>query len=92
MTLKLFTLTADVMSFEVTEVFKLLRGLEKVQTRTTQGADPEYLSALMLQMEKGAEREALRQLESVRLALARYFARCSVLAIGGKSRILPHPT
>lgn len=79
------------MPFEVTEVFELLRRLEEVQTRTAQGSGPEYLSALMCQTQKGGEPEALRQLESVRLALARYFARCSVLAVGGKGRILPQP-
>ena len=90
-TLKLFAFTAEVMPFEVTEVFELLRRLEEVQTRTAQGSGPEYLSALMCQTQKGGEPEALRQLESVRLALARYFARCSVLAVGGKGRILPQP-
>lgn len=76
------------MPFEVSEVFELLRRLEEVHTRAAQGSGPEYLGALMRQLGKGGEREALRQLESVRLALARYFARCSVLAVGGKGRIL----
>jgi nuclear pore complex protein Nup85 len=76
------------MPFEVSEVFELLRRLEEVQTRAAQGSGSEYLGALMRQLRKGGEREALRQLESVRLALARYFARCSVLAVGGKGRIL----
>ncbi|KAF8587870.1 hypothetical protein K439DRAFT_1630322 [Ramaria rubella] len=79
---------AEVMPFEVTEVFELLRRLEEVQTRAAQGSGSEYLNALMIQLKKGGERDALRQLESVRLALARYFARCSVLAVGGKGRIL----
>lgn len=79
------------MPFDVTEVFELLRRLEEVQTRTAQGSGPEYLGALMYQLQNGGEREALRQLESVRLALARYFARCSVLAVGGKGRVLAHP-
>jgi nuclear pore complex protein Nup85 len=86
-----FLSTAEVMPFDVTEVFELLRRLEEVQTRAAQGSGPEYLGALMYQLQKGGEREALRQLESVRLALARYFARCSVLAVGGKGRILPNP-
>jgi len=81
-------LVAEIMPFEVLEVFELLRRLEELQTRAAQGSGPEYLSALIRQLGNGGEREALRQLESVRLALARYFARCSVLAVGGKGRIL----
>lgn len=76
------------MPFEVSEVYELLRRLEVVQTRTAQGSGVEYLGALLSQVSKGGEMEALRQLETVRLALARYFARCSVLAVGGRGHIL----
>jgi len=78
----------EVMPFDVSEVFELLRRLEEVQTRAAQGSGLGYLSALVMQIEKGGEREALRHLESVRLALARYFARCSVLAVGGQGQII----
>lgn len=77
----------DIMPFDVLEVFELLRRLEEVQTRVAQGSGTEYLGILMRQLQKGGEKEALRQLESVRLALARYFARCSVLHVGGKGQI-----
>jgi len=76
------------MPFHPSEVFELLRRLEEVQTRAGQGAGVEYLGALISQLQKGGEREALRELESVRLALARYFARCSVVAVGGRGHVL----
>lgn len=76
------------MPFDVSEVYELLRRLEEVQTRTTQGSGSDYLSVLVSQYPKDGEIEALRQLDTVRLALARYFARCSVLAVGGRGRIL----
>ncbi|GJJ11510.1 hypothetical protein Clacol_005743 [Clathrus columnatus] len=79
----------NIMPFEVSEVYELLRRLEEVQSRASQGSGLDYLSALVPQVSKNGEIEALRQLETVRLALARYFARCSVLAVGGRGRILP---
>lgn len=76
------------MPFDVSEVYELLRRLEEVQARTTQGSGSDYLGVLVSQYAKDGEIEALRQLDTVRLALARYFARCSVLAVGGRGRIL----
>lgn len=79
---------AEVMPFDIGEVFELLRRIEEVQIRTAQGSGAEYLGALISQLKKGGEYEALRELESVRFALARYFARCSVLSIGGRGHLL----
>ncbi|KAF5383546.1 hypothetical protein D9615_003741 [Tricholomella constricta] len=56
---------------------ELLRKLEEIFVRTSQGAGDEYLSVLMRTMHGSGEKEALEQLKLVRLALARYFARCT---------------
>ncbi|KAF8074701.1 nucleoporin Nup85-like protein [Lyophyllum atratum] len=61
--------------FSSADVSELLRKLEEVFVRTSQGAGEEYLSVLIRTV-KG-EGEALERLRLVRLALARYFARCT---------------
>ncbi|KAG6841451.1 hypothetical protein C0991_010876 [Blastosporella zonata] len=60
---------------------ELLRKVEEIFVRTSQGAGEEYLSILMRTIEaegkNARERDALERLKLVRLALARYFARCT---------------
>ncbi|KAH6910043.1 Nup85 nucleoporin-domain-containing protein [Coprinopsis sp. MPI-PUGE-AT-0042] len=58
----------------------LLRKLEDVVAKVSQGASSDFLSLLARTM-SGDEKAALQRLQVVRLALARYFARCTVLNV-----------
>jgi nuclear pore complex protein Nup85 len=69
------------------DAYELLRHLEEVYTRADQGSGAQYLSALdrIMRVDEPelANRlvdvdSALSQLQVVRLALARYLARCAV--------------
>lgn len=57
----------------------LLRRLEEVVLRSSQGDGNEYLNLLTRVMKIGGHKEALRRFDILRLALARYLAR-SVLS------------
>lgn len=69
------------------EAYELLRHLEEIYTRAEQGGGADYLGALDRIMQ-GPEADnegrtvdvesALGQLQVVRLAIARYLARCAV--------------
>lgn len=71
--------------FEERDAYDLLRYLEEIHIRTEQGCGSDYLGALERMMDaeekKGGvtrqhkEDDAIKQLEVVRLALARYLAR-----------------
>lgn len=69
------------------EAYELLRHLEEIYIRAEQGSGADYLGALDRIMQgseaAGADRvvdveSALAQLQVVRLAIARYLARCAV--------------
>jgi nuclear pore complex protein Nup85 len=62
----------------------LLQKLEEISIRTAQGSGDDYLSVLRRTTKGGGEKDALGRLKAVRLALARYFARCTVIGVGGK--------
>ncbi|KDQ19196.1 hypothetical protein BOTBODRAFT_171134 [Botryobasidium botryosum FD-172 SS1] len=66
----------------VDDAYELLRHLEEIYMRAEQGSAAEYLGALekMMGGKPSAESDALGQLEVVRLALARYLARCSTVS------------
>ncbi|KAG2011366.1 hypothetical protein CC2G_011493 [Coprinopsis cinerea AmutBmut pab1-1] len=64
--------------FTSSQASLLLRRLEDVVTKSSQGGSSEYLSLLSRTI-NGDEEAAFRHLRTVRLALARYFARCTVL-------------
>lgn len=73
---------ADELLISVDDAYELLRHLEEIYMRAEQGSAAEYLGALEKMMggkPAGTESNALGQLEVVRLALARYLARCSTL-------------
>ncbi|KAG5352127.1 hypothetical protein C0989_003595 [Termitomyces sp. Mn162] len=67
--------------FSPASASELLRRLEEIFVMTSQGAGEKYLSVLRRSLgAKGnsfQERDALEQLKIVRLALARYFGRCT---------------
>jgi nuclear pore complex protein Nup85 len=61
----------------------LLQRLEEISVRALQGSGEDYLSVLTRTNKGSGEREALDRLKVVRLALARYFARCTALNLVG---------
>lgn len=67
--------------------------MEEVHIRASQGSGEDYLAILMKIVRTGtgkgvgSEKDALNKLKSVRLALAKYFARCGVIGVGGKDTI-----
>lgn len=71
--------------FSLSGASMLLQKLEEIFIRTSHGAGVDYLSVLLRVIRGKAEREALERLKTVRLALAHYFARCSVLAVDNPS-------
>lgn len=71
------------MLFSSSGATELLKRLEELHTRVTQGGGEDYLSALLKTMKgNGGEREALQKLMSTRLALANYYARCTTAGVG----------
>ena len=81
------------MLFSSTNIGLLLRKMEEVHTRTSQGSGEDYLSVLVKIIRSsgvkgnGGEKEALNKLKTVRLALAKYFARCGVIGVGGRDSL-----
>jgi nuclear pore complex protein Nup85 len=69
--------------FSSAGVSELLRKVEEVFTRASQGSGEDYLSVLVRTIKGGTEKEALDRLKTVRLALARYFARYTARSVGG---------
>jgi hypothetical protein len=63
--------------FKSNEAAELLRQLNDVFAGASYGAGGDYLSVLRQSLRLGGEKEALDRLKLVRLALAKYFARCT---------------
>jgi nuclear pore complex protein Nup85 len=70
----------------------LLQKLEEIFIRTSQGSGDDYLSVLRRTTKSGGDKEALERLKTVRVALARYFARCTIIGVGGKHVVEQRPT
>ncbi|KAF5369464.1 hypothetical protein D9758_002731 [Tetrapyrgos nigripes] len=64
--------------FSTSDAAELLKKLEEISIRASQGSGDDYLSVLVRTIKGGGEKDALERLKVVRLALARYFARCTV--------------
>ncbi|THV00805.1 hypothetical protein K435DRAFT_776286 [Dendrothele bispora CBS 962.96] len=64
--------------FASSDAAELLSKLEEISIRASQGSGDDYLSVLTRTIKGGGEKEALERLKVVRLALARYFARCTI--------------
>ncbi|KAL6299538.1 Nup85 nucleoporin-domain-containing protein [Sparassis latifolia] len=75
------------MLFTTDEACLLLCRLEEIHIRAAQGASEDYLAVLARTTKSGGEKHALQRLQTVRLALARYYARCGVIGVGGKNGI-----
>ena len=74
----------DLMLYSSSGAVELLKRLEEVHSGASQGAGDDYLSVLMVTM-KGSnsdENEALQRLKSARLSLAKYYAKCTMVAGG----------
>lgn len=69
--------------FSPASATELLKKLEELSTRTSQGYGRDYLSVLLRRMKSGGEKEALEHMKTVRLALAKYFARCAIAGFEG---------
>lgn len=77
----------EIMPFTTSEAVLLLHKLEEIISRSTQGAGLDYLTVLVQCTKNGDEKLALQQLQGVRLALAKYYARCAVMNVGGKTTV-----
>ncbi|KAJ6591607.1 Nup85 nucleoporin-domain-containing protein [Mycena vulgaris] len=67
--------------FSASGAAELLSKLEEIFTRSSQGSGGDYLDVLARTIRGGGHKEALARLNTVRLALARYFARSAVLSV-----------
>ena len=63
--------------FSSSDVVELLRKLNEIFVRTSQGAGGDYLRVMIRSLKSGGEQEALDRLKLVRLALAKYYGRCT---------------
>ena len=70
--------------FSYAGALELLQRLQEIFIRAEQGSGDDYLAILTRTIKGGDEKEALNRLKTVRLQLARYFARCTVIGVGGK--------
>lgn len=61
---------------------ELLKRLEEVHLRASQGSGDAYLPILMTTMRGSNEAEALQRLKSARLSLAKYYAKCTMVSGG----------
>jgi len=72
----------DLMLYSSSGAVELLKRLEEVHLRTSQGSGDAYLSILMVTMGGSNEAEALQRLKTARLSLAKYYAKCTMVAGG----------
>ncbi|KZT72019.1 hypothetical protein DAEQUDRAFT_723669 [Daedalea quercina L-15889] len=77
----------DNMFFTSVDATMLLHRLEEIHIRSSQGSADEYLSILAKTTKTGGEAHALQRLQTVRLALARYYAKCAVIGVGGRTTV-----
>ncbi|RPD64507.1 hypothetical protein L226DRAFT_559644 [Lentinus tigrinus ALCF2SS1-7] len=71
------------MLFTSNDACLLIQKLEEIHIRVAQGNGDDYL-AVLSRVVKGGEKHALQQLQAVRLSLARYYARCGAIGVGGR--------
>ncbi|KAH9987143.1 nucleoporin Nup85-like protein [Russula compacta] len=72
----------DLMLYSSSGAVELLKRLEEVHLRASQGSGDAYLSILMTTMGGSNEAEALQRLKSARLSLAKYYAKCTMVSGG----------
>jgi len=74
--------------FRADEVCELIGRLEVLSSRVQNGYGSEYLGVLMRIANSDVEQQAYKRLEIVRLSLARYYARCGQIGVGGRGRLV----
>ncbi|KAI0294307.1 Nup85 nucleoporin-domain-containing protein [Multifurca ochricompacta] len=72
----------SLMLYSSSGAVELLKRLEEVNLRASQGSGDDYLSVLMVTMKGATEGEVLQRLKSARLSLAKYYAKCTMVAGG----------
>lgn len=78
-------LTDENMFFTSIDATLLLHRLEEIHIRAVQGSADEYLAIFTRTTKSRDEAHALQHLQTVRLALARYYAKCAVIGVGGRT-------
>ena len=78
-----FDMPDDAMFFTSNDACLLIQKLEEIHLRVAQGSGDDYLTVLS-RVVKGGEKHALQRLQAVRLSLARYYARCGAIGVGGR--------
>lgn len=71
------------MFFTSDDACLLMQRLESIHIMAGQGGGDDYLPVLCRVTKRG-EKHALQRLEVVRLSLARYYARCGAIGVGGR--------
>ena len=71
------------MFFASADAYLLIQKLEEIHSMTGQGCGDDYLPILSRVTGRGVK-HALQRLEVVRLSLARYYARCGAIGVGGR--------
>ena len=76
--------TTEEMLFTSEDAYLLLRKMEEITSGAAQGAGSDYLTILARTTKGKDEKHALQRLQIVRLALAKYYARCGVIGVGSR--------
>ncbi|KAI8985581.1 Nup85 nucleoporin-domain-containing protein [Trametes punicea] len=82
-TLKLLNDDASLF-FSSNDACLLIQKLEEIHIAVGEGARDDYLPVLCRVTRRG-EKHALQRLEIVRLSLAKYYAKCGAIGVGGRS-------
>lgn len=83
----------ELLQYESTPLFSyssaclLLQRLDDILSRTAQGASEDYLKTLDAKLRVEGQQDPQKQLQLVRLALAKYFARCAMIGTGGTQTV-----
>ncbi|KAI0690305.1 Nup85 nucleoporin-domain-containing protein [Cytidiella melzeri] len=80
-------LHCEEMLFSLENACVLLHTLQEITTKTSHGAGQDYLSILARTTKGKDEKSAAQRLQVVRLALAKYYARCGAIDVGVQSDI-----
>ncbi|KAH0836428.1 Nup85 nucleoporin-domain-containing protein [Lanmaoa asiatica] len=73
--------------FSYTSACILLYRLDEVCARTAQGSGEDYLRMLEMKLLVDGRQDTQQRLQVVRLALAKYFARCAMIGTGGTQTV-----
>jgi nuclear pore complex protein Nup85 len=77
------------MLFSSADASEFLFRVQEIDVAVSQGAGEDYLAVLTKMHKIDSEQEAFARLRPVRLALARYMARCGIIGVGGRDPMGP---